>query len=173
MICRSCYAPVRDLKWSSHTQELCSERRSQLLRHEHAEICRNHPRGQAPALLLGRICPLCSPDILVKTVEADQLRALGLNNVGMRIDTNAIYRVNENSQVCNFLDAENCPDIECPCKRQKRGHNALTRKFWSDYNRNAKHAFDHSTPFKPYGTEESLDQDDDDGPHSTPPPSDE
>ena len=120
MICRSCYAPVRDLKWSSHTQELCSERRRELLRHEHAEICRNHPRAQAPALLLGRICPLCSPDILVKTVEADQLRALGLNNVGMRIDTNAIYRVNENSQVCNFLDAENCPDVGCPCKRQKK-----------------------------------------------------
>ena len=156
---------------------MCLERRSQLLCREHVEICRHHPREQAPALLLGGICPLCSPDILVKTIGSDQLRALGVStkeksggDVGVHLDTNAIYRVNENSRVCNFLDAVKCSNVRCPCKRQKRGHNALTREFWSDYDRNAKWAFDHSIPFKPYGTDEALDQDADDAPRSSPHP---
>ena len=172
MICRSCYGLVRDLEWRSHTQQLCSGRRSQFLSDENVEICRHHPREQAPALLLGGICPLCSPDILVRTVEAAQLRALGVGGKGKSggdagvplLDTNAIYRVDENSRVCNFLDAENCPDSECPCKRQRSDHNACTREFWSDYNRNVKHAFDHSLSFKPHATDpcdEEADDDDD------------
>ena len=127
MICRSCYGRIRDLEWRSHTEQLCYERRRRFLCDEHVEICRHHPREQAPALLLGGVCPLCSPDILVRTIEAAQLRGLGVSDegksegdVGVQHDTNAIYRVNENSQVCNFLDAENCPDVGCPCKRQKK-----------------------------------------------------
>ena len=103
--------------------------------------------------------------------RADQLRALGVSgkgksggDVGVRLDTNAIYRVNENLWVCNFLDPENFPDSKCPCKRQKRGHNVITQEFWSDYNRNVKHAFDHSLSFKPYTTD-PLDEDVNDGPH--------
>merc|ERR1712237_315881 len=99
------------------------------------------PSGTGTRLASGADLPQCSPDILVRTVEPAQLRALGVTAKGGHIDANAIYRVNDNSQVCNFLDVENCPDGECPCKRLKKGQYAFIREFWSDYNRNVKHAF--------------------------------
>ena len=114
-------------------------------------ICQEHLREDAPALLLGGICPLCSPNIIVKGIHPALLRSLeGEGEQGIHLNTINIYNVNSNSHVCNFLNTEKCQDRVCWCKRSNNSCKVPTQEFWFNYSTCVKRAFDHSDVFKPY-----------------------
>ena len=76
MICKNCYVKVGETLHASHTPQLCQEQRTAALNLDSVKICQNHPRDESPALLLGDICVLCNPNISVKVIEPEILRAI-------------------------------------------------------------------------------------------------
>ena len=171
MICVKCYEPVRELEWSSHTKIECNEKKTKAINGE-VSICQEHPQEDAPALLLGRICPLCSPDIKLRGIDPDLLCGLQAadskktkGEEGIELKTIQIYAINSNSQLCNYLDSKKCQDIACWCKKANNSCKNLTQQFWLNYKSSVKHPFDHSVIFKPYARD-TLSENTNDQPQS-------
>ena len=161
MICKGCYSPTQELNWASHSQEMCKKRKCERQQKEHQEICNKHPREESPALLLGGICPLCSPNLTVRAIEPDILRIIHKNKLKKPFSF-PIYSVNNASQTCDYQKSINCTESSCMCKRVHFADNPATNlrataeAFWSDYKANVNLSFDHNAICIPYAKPEDA-----------------
>ena len=99
VICKSYFAPVEEVPWDLHTEHLCATRKREVQTRELIRICPKHLRAQAPALLLGGICPLCQPNLSLRAINPDILRNIKNTDV-KKPDTIPIYNITNEYKIC-------------------------------------------------------------------------
>ena len=165
IVCARCYTPVKSgVPWESHTPQQCSAAKELRRTSDHVARCTNHqPAGpglpQPPRLLVGEICPTCSPNTTVRCIEPQVLRNISTSG---KAPTVIIYIIGPNSEVCNLIDPGRCPNSECVCKKNENSsENIAQRLFWLSYTTSVRNSFDHNSVLSEPQTSDSARPDED------------
>ena len=153
-MCARCYTPVKPgVPWERHTPQVCYQAKEIAQKSEQVDRCTKHPPVESgcpppPRLLLGKICPKCSPKTSVRCIDPNVLR--NISKTG-RAPTVLIYRIGPNSEVCNLIDPTRCPNNACTCKNRPETstESIALRQFWLTYTARVKNSFDHNLPPEP------------------------
>ena len=152
-MCARCYTPVKPgVPWERHTPQVCDRAKELRQKSDHVARCTNHPPAgpphpPPPRLLVGEICPTCSPNTIVRCIEPDVLRNISKSD---NAPTVIIYTIGPNSEVCNLIDPSRCPNNGCICKKNETSsENIAQRQFWLTYTVSVKNSFDHNLPPSP------------------------
>ena len=131
IVCARCYTPVkRGVPWESHTPQVCDRAKDLRQKSVHAARCTNHPPAgpqhpPPPRLLVGEICPTCSPNTIVRCIEPDVLRNISKSD---NAPTVIIYTIGPSSEVCNLIDPSRCPNNGCICKKPETSTENIAHK---------------------------------------------
>ena len=159
---------------------MCNLAKEQFENSDTVTRCTNHPDQESPPpprLLIGDICPTCSPNTTVRIIEPNILRSITQNG---HPHTVIIYTIGPNSEVCNIIDPSRCENNECICKRPETSYECIAqRQFWLTYTVRVKNSFDHNLSLEntpsdsdnplpasnadPRESDVEFDSDDDDG----------
>ena len=120
---------------SDHSVKDCNTQRSRL--EESAgqhNVCSHHKKNEAPAILVGDICPVCSPNFKVQCIDPVHLHPSDNSTADNII---FLYEI-KNSIICNFAYERVCNIDDCTCKKPffiiNREKGEKDRKeFWGDY----------------------------------------
>ena len=144
MVCSGCYTAVDpSLPWTTHTPQVCNVAKGHFENSEVAARCANHPdQDSPPKLLIGNICPTCSPNTTVRIIEPNILRNISPNS---NPHTVIIYTIGPNSEVCNLIDPSRCGNNACLCKKPQTSiESNAQQQFWRTYTVSVTNSFDHN-----------------------------
>ena len=143
-MCSRCYTTVNPtLPWTTHTPQVCDATKEQFEKCESVNRCTNHPDQELPPrLLVGNICPTCSPNTIVRIIDPIILRDITPKSNPRTVK---IYTIGPTSEVCNLIDPSRCRNNECLCKKPDLSNESGEReRFWFTYTVRVKNSFDHN-----------------------------